>query len=488
MMFSEEYGQLRVGSAEAREGSANAVSETVLQCIWYDQLFSEEGLRTDDGRTLKVHSPGWWNRSEGPDFKGAQLEFDGELLTGDVEIHFTHGAWTQHGHHLDDGYNEVLLIVVLESVPPRKPPVTAACRRIPTLSLSLFLESDIRDIAGRLAIEDYPYRTPAALGKCSSFVASHGDKDMLSLIGLAGEWRMLNKARRLRERMERVGADQAVYEAFLSACGFSHFKHHFRAIARQFHYPRVRQLARQDPMLVETAFLQIAGLLPDALPEGTTAVPHFARLRALRRDRLSGLKSLPLTWRRTGIRPNNNPERRLAGAALFLSRTAREGLVATLEDVWAADVKALARRRVLEGLFPAPVGFWAEHCTWSGKRMSTANAPIGPGRVRSIIGNVFVPAALAIARRERDRRTEERVLDFFSHLPKEPSNQVITRMTPRLLGAEAKPRLTFRMQQGLLQLHQDWCESNPSCRNCTVVSYLRESVAGGRGVGCSGRG
>jgi len=284
---------------------------------------------------------------------------------------------------------------------------------------------------------------------------------------------MLNKARALRERMDRVGADQAVYEAFLAACGFSHFKHHFRAVARQLPYERVCQLGRKDPLLLETALLQIAGLLPNTLPEGTSAVPHFARLRALRRDHLGGMRSLPLVWRRAYVRPTNNPERRLAGAARFLARTAADGLVETLEGVWRADLKPIERRRAFEALFASPMGFWAIHCTWAGKKMQQPTAPLGPARVRSIIGNVFVPAALATARRDRDRIKEEKVFEFFVRLPKESDNQILRVMIPRVFGQSPKPRLDFRTQQGLLQMYQDWCESNPSCRGCSLIQYLK---------------
>jgi hypothetical protein len=94
--------------------------------------------------------------------------------------------------------------------------------------------------------------------------------------------------------------------------------------------------------------------------------------------------------------------------------------------------------------------------------------------VRSIIGNVFVPVGLALARRGRDRLLEESVLDFFSKMPKEPENHVVSLMGPRVLGEAARKRMDFRTQQGLLQVYQDWCEQNPSCRGCRIL----EAVAG----------
>lgn len=470
--FSEHYARLRLLRAtHAREG-ADEVNEEAVQCIWYDSLFTQQGLETEDGRTLRVISPGWWNQGEGPDFKGAQLEINGRLRTGDVEIHLKHGGWTQHGHHLDDRYNEVRLHVVLDTKPPASPPITHGGTKIPTLLLSNYLESDVRVLTDELVVESFPYKVEGTLGHCAALVDHYGSDNLMKLLDLAGEWRMLFKARALRRRMEQTSASQAVYESFLSACGFSHFKHHFEAIARQLPYDRARQLAKDDPFVLEAALLQIGGLFPDELPDGTTAVPHFGRLRSIRRDKLSGLRSLPLQWKRVGVRPNNNPERRLAGAALFFSRTAKKGILDTLEEIWAQDLTPLKRRKEFENLFPKSMGFWASHCTWTGKRMAKPSAPIGSGRVRSIIGNVFVPMALAQARQRKDRIREETVFRFFESLPKEPSNKIQKVMAPRLFGIGAAPRLNFRTQQGLLQMFNDWCEPNPSCRNCRVIAQL----------------
>jgi len=470
-MFSERYGFLR--SCHAGEGGAGGpgMSEEVLRCIWYDQLFSREGLCTADGRPLEILSPGWWNRGEGPDFKGADLKIAGRRRSGDIEIHLRHGLWRQHEHHLDARYDDVVLDVVWESEPPRQPARNRLGRPVAALLLANFLQGDLLELAKAVPLDEYT-GGEADYGRCAAVTRQFGPERVTRLLELAGEWRMLNKARLLRERMDRVGPDQAIYEAFLSACGFSRFKHHFRVIAQQLHYDRVRQLALRDAMLVETAFLQIAGLLPDSLPEGTTAVPHFARMRALRRDHLGGLRRLPLNWKAAGVRPVNYPERRLAGAARFLARTARAGLAETLEDLWLGDKTPLERRHAFEGLFGKPMGFWAEHCTWTGKRLARPAAPLGPGRVRSIIGNVFVPASLARARQSRNRDREEQIQRFFRALPKENDSRVTKNMAQRVFGDGTAPRLRFQTQQGLLQLYQDWCRPNPSCRDCSVLNLL----------------
>ncbi len=472
--FREEYSVLRARYAAVHE-EARAIPEYLLQCAWHDQLFPEERLSTQEGHTLRILSPGWWNRQEGPDFRGAQIEFNGVLHSGDVEVHLDPGAWKSHGHHLDPRYNDVILHVVLAPKAGVSDAVTHEGRAVPTLALADLLPEDLSALAE--AEFDANARHPglAAAGRCSELAARRGSETLKAFLDLAGEWRMLNKARALRDRMDQVGEDQAIYEAFLYACGYSQFKHHFRAVARQLPYERARQLAMQAPFLLETALLQIAGLLPQSMPE-TTENPHFARLNALRREQLEGLRSLPLLWRRNGVRPINFPERRLAGAAMFLTRTAHPGLAEMLRSIWREGIPARERRRQFEALFPKPLGFWAAHCTWTGQAMHRPSSPLGSGRIRSIIGNIFIPAGLAFARQARNRLQEELVYELFAALPREPKNQVVSVMTPRILG-EGTVRLRFRAQQGLLQMHQDWCAANPSCRNCPILRHLETFAA-----------
>ena len=79
---------------------------------------------------------------------------------------------------------------------------------------------------------------------------------------------------------------------------------------------------------------------------------------------------------------------------------------------------------------------------------------------------------LALARETRDRAYEERVLEFFNALPKEPDNRIMKIMIPRVYGTNPPKKIDFRTQQGLIQMYQDWCEPNPSCKNCSVMNML----------------
>ena len=467
--------QVLLAAPDVRERpGCTGFSEGALQRAWLEQRFDGESLRTDTGRSVRVLSPGWWNRSEGPDFLGAQLEIDGRPRTGDIEIHLAHGAWKQHGHHLDPRYDEVLAEVVLSVEAPRDPPRTSAGRRIPCLLLApSLLDSEV------LHGEEVPadIRGPEVLqpGACAEHAQESGPEAILDFLAFAGEWRLRNKAAEIQQRMERAGPDQAIYESLLAACGYASYSGDFTTLAKQLPYERLRQLALRDSLLAEAALLQVSGLLPSSLAPGLEPPPHLRRLWALRDGELPGLGRLPLVWKRASVRPANYPERRLAGAARFLARTARDGLHATLQRIWRVPGGPLERRRAFERLFPRPLGFWATHYSWAGRELTRALAPLGAGRIRAIIGNVFVSSALADARLRRDLEAEREVFVFFTSLPKEPANRLHRVMTPRLFGA-ISARLDFRAQQGLLQVHADWCLPNPSCRDCPVTAFLKREI------------
>jgi len=470
-VFSAAYQEIVRACAPApvaRE-ETEPIPEAFIQRVWHEQRFNRRLLRTVEGQRLEVVSPGWWNKQEGPDFRGAQLLFNGQLLSGDVEVHLEGANWRAHGHHTDGRYEGVILHVVLSHRPSSVAAVTCQGRKVATLHLAPFLAEEVLCRIGDSAEDNRPDEMPASYGRCATLWPSRGTAALERFLELAGGWRMLAKARRFQERAQQTGPEQALYEDFLAACGYSQFKQHFREVARALPYERARQLALQDPQLLEAALAQLAGLLPaEAAPE---APAPLHKLIGLRDKILFELRALPLEWRFNGVRPNNRPERRLAGAVRVISRSSRDGLLPTLEQVWRLDCSPHKRRAAFEEMFPGAIGFWATHAHWLAKPMLRPAAPIGSGRVRGIIGNVFIPAGLALARVARDRAREEQIFTFFARLPKEPENRVLRVMLPHLIGGQVL-KMNFQRQQGLMQIYEDWCEVNPSCRNCRLYEYF----------------
>ncbi|HAF58104.1 MAG TPA: hypothetical protein DCL00_00790, partial [Opitutae bacterium] len=90
------------------------IEETVLQRIWMEQDFFTDSLITECGKEINLRERGEWNRSErGPSFKNARVEINGEIRSGDIEIHFNPTEWEEREHHLDENFNRVVLHVCI---------------------------------------------------------------------------------------------------------------------------------------------------------------------------------------------------------------------------------------------------------------------------------------------------------------------------------------------------------------------------------------
>lgn len=66
------------------------------------------------GEAVRVLATGTHNHLSGPDFFNAQVELNGQLWAGNVEIHIKSSDWYAHKHQEDANYDNVILHVVWE--------------------------------------------------------------------------------------------------------------------------------------------------------------------------------------------------------------------------------------------------------------------------------------------------------------------------------------------------------------------------------------
>lgn len=90
-------------------------SESAMVSWWFAVASSSSGLKTTQGESLIVLDSGRPNDGPGPDVLDATLAIDGKILSGAVEMHRIARGWYEHGHHLDDRYDRVILHVVEQS-------------------------------------------------------------------------------------------------------------------------------------------------------------------------------------------------------------------------------------------------------------------------------------------------------------------------------------------------------------------------------------
>ena len=206
------------------------IEEKLIQKIWHNQEFIKENLQTTDGQTIKILNPGNWNLSEeGPDFKDAELSFDGNVISGDIEIHFDEKDWQKHGHDQDPAYEKVILHAILYPAPGTNLSTTASNRRgkIPTLVLLPYLLKSIEEYAEEAAMEKL-----AGISSSSS-IPENFPEDWNEARELAKE-RWIQKCLYAQKRLDSTGWKGACHQWFLEVMGYRRNRMHMAKIALRF--------------------------------------------------------------------------------------------------------------------------------------------------------------------------------------------------------------------------------------------------------------
>ncbi len=155
--------------------------------------------------------------------------------------------------------------------------------------------------------------------------------------------------------------------------------------------------------------------------------------------RLSGAKP---KWASRSGRPDNRPERRIAGAAALAKRWLPAGPDATLSQLVGTAGDA---RSVVEALSVSADAHGGRN----------ARALIGSGRAAEISVNAVLPALHAITGRDGRWHVHERSLALFRDHPKTPEN-ALTREARRLMKERGQAQAVpgAREQQGLIYLYR----------------------------------
>ena len=173
-----------------------------VQALWFEQLY-QQPLTTDDGRTVEVIQPGFWNHGGGPDFTRAVVRFskdgkaDDEVTIGNVEVHLRPGDWNAHGHHADGAYNETILHVVWEAKGGKAFfPATASFRRVPQILLSTQLVATWKELQPLCATMLQGPLPGAVPGRCSPELARLPADQIVEILRAGGLFRLRQKALR----------------------------------------------------------------------------------------------------------------------------------------------------------------------------------------------------------------------------------------------------------------------------------------------------
>lgn len=440
-------------------------TEMELQALWFEQLY-QPSMTTDDGRTVEIIQPGFWNHGGGPDFTRAVVRFtkdgkaDQEPTIGNVEAHLRATDWNAHGHHADAAYDGTILHVVWESKGGKAFfPATSSFRRVPQVAIGTQLVApwaELQPLCASLLRGPLPGAVP---GRCSPELGRLPSGQIADILRAAGMFRLRQKARRWFWRQRLTSPAQALHEALAEALGFHANQIPMRLVAQRLPWSKLRGMHPEERL---AHLFGLAGFLPNESVTRLQSEPR-AWLRELweiwwkARGALDYALLPRSQWKLAGQRPLNRPERRLAALAQIVPR---------MPELLAA-LKARDADRFAATLLAIRDPFWEKHATLTGAPLSAPCRLLGEERVHDILINVFWPMVSL-----DDTDTAQAGLRALTAA----TNNAARIASQRLLLSALTPKHAREalIQQGLLQIYRDYCQTDCSdCRDCRFPELVK---------------
>jgi hypothetical protein len=458
----------RRGVATLLRDDHDSPPERLLQAIWQHQRLRRDQLTALDGRSVRVLHPGFGSAEGGPDFRDALIQIGSEApRSGDVEVDLRANGWRAHGHDRNPAFRNVVLHVVWEA--------DRAIGGPPLLPLRAVLDAPLGELS--LWLEREPVKSlPENLrGKCSAPLRALSPEQLLELLRQAANVRLQAKAAQFQARARHVGWEQALWEGLFRALGYKHNLWPMQCLAEA--RPRWTEGAR-SPLALQARLLGMSGLLPadmDRPAKGDDSYlrkvwDHWWRERDAFDDCL-----LPRSlWRLHGLRPANQPQRRLALAAHWSCA----GKLATRIERWCAA--SIPERALLDSLHEILQverdDFWSWHWTFRAARLKKPQPLLGATRVTDLAVNVILPWLWTRAGEGGNDKLQQEIERRYHAWPTAEDNAVLRLARQRLLGGAARTELRgAAAQQGLIQIVRDFCDhSNAVCDDCPFPELVRD--------------
>jgi hypothetical protein len=496
--FSYQYFSIKKEIPLVKEKKRNRygkkIPERLVRCIWLDQLFEDE-IFTEDGRKIKVLSTGWWNLEGGPDFNRAVISVDGgKVLKGDVEVHVYSSDWKKHGHHRDNRYKNVIAHVFMWNdlrPPPTHPQdgCPALLRKkgkgeVIQLELSKFLKDELEQIEDMIDIKGYPYKSPKEYGDCSSM----SSEKIGSLLDMAGDARMIEKAERFKGALNRNDMDQLLYEGIMGSLGYRRNKLQFKSLAKLIPLQIIKNAIcgysyKKRVIIIQSLLLGAGGLIPENPPyEGEYSQEVKDYIKTIKRlwNKYRTPVEKNIMWDFYGTRPANLPFSRIAGISHFLSSNIEKGLLNVfLSEFLKFNIDKKIRTFINRNndLFSVDDDLWSFRYSFKGKRFVNKNRLIGRERALTIMVDVLMPLMLLCSKENGDHQLEENIHNIYTQISRLPSNSITRFMVRRMLRGKRHIVNSARRGQALIQIFNDYCVNNEDgCPGCTLKTEITNAV------------
>lgn len=418
------------------------LSEAELQARWFSGEFGRKFI-SEQGEAVEIVQFGVWNREPGPDFIHAAVRFgNGEPIPGSIEFDPDVRDWERHGHGRNPAFDGVILHVYLRRGAAEAFSRTSQHRAVAQVQLSL-------ECLGQEAL----FPAEAKPGRCVAPLARLPEEKVRGILHAAAMLRLRRKSAALLRVAALHSPDEALFQGLAAALGYKSNKLPFQLLAQRIPL----RILRSEKENAEAILFGAAGFLPAGHLKDFDE-PTRVYLRTLwerwwpLRAAFERAQIAPALWKLGGQRPVNHPQRRLAALARMVEQWPR--------------LRSLAEAcnpSELTGFFDSLTdAYWDRHYTVTSKTAPDPMALVGKSRVRDMLANVFYPLAVA---------ADETRWDEYLKLPGSDENRNVKIAAVRLFGespmAQQRWTKTAALQQGLLQVYEDFCLRDVSdCAAC----------------------
>ncbi len=448
---AERYRELR-DTTRVRECALflplRVPSELELQARWFAGDFGKQFV-TPDGDKIDIVQFGTWNREAGPDFREAAISVNGgDPTRGSIEFDLVDRNWETHGHATNLSFEDAVLHVFVEKSDRAFFTRTKSNREVRQLQVD-----------PNALPESFSANIPLARpGRCQAPLKDLPEDRINEILSAAAQFRLQQKAARIRRKLDSHGRDEAVFQEIATALGYKQNKLPFTLLAQRLPL----KLLRENIDNSEALLFGMAGFLRNAdLDVYKKSTRQYVRQLWDRwwphRDEFERLILPGKLWRLSSSRPLNHPQRRLAA-------------LATLAREWSRFQRASAKSRAdaaNDFFHSLEHPFWNFHYTLTAPASPKKMALIGESRVADILANVLFPFWLA---ENAEPWTE------YVKLSARLSNRRLEIAATRLFGNDDRRTQflkTVAHQQGLLQIYEDFCmRDNSDCAQCPFPEQM----------------
>ena len=460
---------------ETYKPDLDKMDEAFVQKLWNEQRFFDTNMEAIDRRTIRVLKPGIWNHNEGPDFMHAEIEIDGKLQIGDVEIHVRSSEWYAHKHHLNSRYNRVILHAVFFNDDFNLRTRLQNGKRISTLELLKWIAVDTGDLY------DDTENTTIEEGICRVTGKQLNMEVLKGVFESLGRERFLEKSESMRLLRTRLDFEQLLYEGIMEALGYARNSKAMRELAQHVPFTDFNQKSELE---IQAILFGVAGLLPSQrekpLPIEVTNNPSIVALEEL--WSASAYAELPARmtearWSFTS-RPLNHPTRRIAAMSRLIYQCQGSLMMYFLpiyEKAASTDTQKSLRTIIKELrtlLTLEPTGYWEMHSNFGTGGARKAGL-IGNERGADIIVNKILPIAYVWALEAGSQKLQEVILRLYNIAPKSQGNKVIRKIDEQIFTETQQLRHlnpTAKIEQGVIRLYKNYC-ADQLCDLCPILEH-----------------